>query len=113
MIDKETEEILQKCIQNAENYPQVLRDMLEKCSQDEEDVLRSQIKLLIEEGYLSKIQWASNLPYYGRIEQKGRMYFINKEKQRKLEMKKTVVEWVRYGITTIIALAALIISIIK
>lgn len=45
--------------------------------------------------------------------QKGKEYCKNKEKYIKEQRKSKIIEWVRYAITTIIALAALIISIFK
>ncbi|MCH5154430.1 MAG: TIR domain-containing protein, partial [Clostridiales bacterium] len=35
-----------------------------------------------ENGYISKLTWGDGVPIFGRIEQKGRSYFIMKEKQQ-------------------------------
>lgn len=79
-LDNETEELLHKILENDKNFPAILRTMLETADFGESEKLRSKIKLLIEEGYISKLSWGDNLPLFGRIEQKGRSYFSMKEK---------------------------------
>lgn len=78
-LDKESERILRACIDSESTYPAVLRDMFKDCDYAEETRLRSILHSLINNGYLSKIQWADNLPYRGRIEQKGQNYFHQKD----------------------------------
>lgn len=43
---------------------------------------RLKIKLLIDNGYISELKWGDNIPFIGRIEQKGRSYFIMKEQEK-------------------------------
>lgn len=82
VLDPETEELLKEILNNDKDFPAILRLKLENCSWQESQKIRSQIKLLRENGYISKLTWGDNLPLLGRIEQKGRSYFIMKEKQR-------------------------------
>ena len=78
-LDKETEELLKKCVESEKTYPSMLREMFSETDEKHNDILRSQINLLIEEGYLSRLSWRDDLPGNGRIEQKGRVYFRNKD----------------------------------
>lgn len=78
-LDKDTEIVLQQCVNMEEKYPEVLRNMFEKCSHQESVKLRSILHNLIDKGYISKLIWADNLPYNGQIEQKGRIYFKQKD----------------------------------
>lgn len=78
-LDKEVELILKDCIDQASDFPAVLAKKFEGLSFAEEEQLRSHISVLINRGFLSKLQWADNVPYHGRIEQKGFSYFKNKE----------------------------------
>lgn len=80
ILDKETEELLKEILENDKNFPAILRDKLQELDWEESVKLRAKIKLLIEEGYISKLTWGDNLPLVGRIEQKGRAYFELKEK---------------------------------
>jgi len=82
LLDPETEELLNEILNNDKDYPAILRLKLENCSWEESQKIRSQIKLLRENGYISKLTWGDNVPLLGRIEQKGRSYFIMKEKQQ-------------------------------
>lgn len=82
LLDPETEELLNEILNNDKDYPAILRLKLENCSWEESQKVRSQIKLLRENGYISKLTWGDNVPLLGRIEQKGRCYFIMKEKQQ-------------------------------
>lgn len=84
MLDFETEELLKEIVENENGYPEILRRKLQSVKGLDSDILRAKIRLLIDEGYISKIQWADNLPYCGRIEQKGRTYFETKKKVEKL-----------------------------
>jgi len=47
------------------------------------------------------------------LKQEGKYYFATEKKQKKIEKNRIVIEWVRYGITTLIAIAALVVSICK
>lgn len=68
-LDKETEYILEQCVDNESTYPQILVDMLKQCKTElERTHLRGRINILVKEGYLLKISWADNLPYIGHIE---------------------------------------------
>lgn len=78
-LSKELEELLKLCIDNQNTYPDILCEELQKYNGVEEERLRSKIKALIDTGYLSHISWADNLPYTGRIEQKGFDYFKQRE----------------------------------
>lgn len=90
LLDLETEELLKEILNNDKDFPAILRLKLENCSWEESQKIRSQIKLLRENGYISKLTWGDNVPLSVRIEQKGRSYFFMKEKQQ--EMNKAVVQ---------------------
>ncbi|MBD5131216.1 MAG: TIR domain-containing protein [Clostridiales bacterium] len=90
LLDPETEELLKEILNNDKDFPAVLRLKLENCSWAESQKVRSQIKLLREDGYISKLSWGDNVPLSGRIEQKGRAYFMMKENQQ--EMDRTVIQ---------------------
>ena len=78
-LDNESEMILQKCLENETDYPKILRDELNACDNHiKESNLRSIIRLLVNEGFLSKISWGDNQPLFGRIEHKARVYFQQK-----------------------------------
>lgn len=89
-LDPETEKLLKEILDNDKDFPAILRLKLENCNWEESQKLRSQIKLLREYGYISKLTWGDNVPLLGRIEQKGRTYFIMKEKQQ--EMSKETIQ---------------------
>ncbi len=78
-LDNESEMILQKCLENETDYPKILRDELNACDNHiKESNLRSIIRLLVNEGFLSKMSWGDNQPLFGRIEHKARVYFQQK-----------------------------------
>lgn len=78
-LDKDTERVLQQCVNTEDTYPEVLRNMFKNCSHQESIKLRSILHHLVHSGYISELSWADNVPYHGRIEQKGRIYFSQKE----------------------------------
>lgn len=79
-LSEELEELLKLCIENQSGYPNILCEEFRKCNNNVDDErLRSKIKALIDTGYLSHISWADNMPYAGRIEQKGLDYFKQRE----------------------------------
>ena len=78
-LSKEIENLLQECIDRSDDFPAVLAEKFEGLSAKDDNQLRSCIKVLIDEGYISKLSWGSNVPYYGRIEQKGYDYCRQKE----------------------------------
>jgi len=79
-LDNESEILLQKCLENEVDYPKILRDELKACDNHiKESNLRSIIRLLVNEGFLSKISWGDNQPLFGRIEHKARVYFQQKD----------------------------------
>lgn len=57
-INKETELLLQECIDNSSSFPKVLAEKFEGISDEEDTRLRNRIKSLIDNGYFSKLQWA-------------------------------------------------------
>ena len=84
LLDPETEELLKEILNNDKDFPTILRTKLKNCSWEESKILRSQIKLLRENGYISKLTWGDGVPIFGCIEQKGRAYFTMKEKQQEM-----------------------------
>lgn len=78
-LSKEIENLLQECIERSDDFPTVLAEKFEGISTKEDNQLRSCIKFLTDKGYISKLSWGDNVPYYGRIEQKGYDYFHQKE----------------------------------
>ncbi|MCM1441524.1 MAG: hypothetical protein NC131_20305 [Roseburia sp.] len=77
-LDKETEKLLKECLDRESDFPKVLSEKLGEASPSEVTRLRGQIGILSKQEYI-KINWADNLPYLGKIEQKGYVYFHNKE----------------------------------
>lgn len=78
-LDKDTEKLLEDCLAREQDYPTVLKEKFSNLSNAKAEQLRSCIGILVDKGYISKLQWADNLPWTGRIEQKGRNYFREKE----------------------------------
>ena len=62
LLDSETEELLKEILENDKDFPTILRLKLENCNWEESQKIRSQIKLLRENGYISKLTWGDNLP---------------------------------------------------
>lgn len=78
-LDVEIEKLLKEILENDEKFPKILREKFNGLNHIDDSKLRSKIKVLIDEGYISKLQWGDNVPLLGRIEQKGYSYFKNKE----------------------------------
>lgn len=78
-LNKETEILLKKCIDNSSNFPKVLADMFEELPFEEEKRLRAQIKELIDNGYIANLQWADSVPWFGVITEDGYDYFHKKD----------------------------------
>lgn len=87
-LDNDSEYILKQCIDNADTYPAILRNMFSKCDPQQDTRLRAILHALISDGYLSKLQWADDTPYYGRIEQKGMSYFDKKNTYIRAKLRK-------------------------
>lgn len=77
-LNKETEILLQECIDNSSNFPKVLAEKFEGISDEEDTRLRNRINSLIDNGYFSKLQWADNVPWFGTITEEGYDYFHKK-----------------------------------
>lgn len=77
-LNKETEKLLKECLENSSKFPKVLADKFDGLSNEEDTLLRSQIKTLIDNGYFSKLQWADNVPWFGSITEDGYDYFHKK-----------------------------------
>ena len=78
-LTKETEKLLQECIDNSSDFPQCLAKKFEGISADEAICLRECIKALVDNGYISKLQWADGVPWFGKITEKGYDYFHKRE----------------------------------
>lgn len=78
-LSKNLEQLLQECLNRSADFPSILAEKLEGASVEEDSELRRYIKALCDEGYFSKLGWGDNVPYSGRIEQKGYDYFPNKD----------------------------------
>ena len=78
-LSKENEVLLKECIENDSDFPRILRQKFEGLSPMEDNSLRRQINVLIDNDYISKLQWGDNRPLWGRIEQKGYEYFKRRE----------------------------------
>lgn len=78
-LSKNLEQLLQECLNRSADFPSILAEKLEGASVEEDSELRRCIKVLCDEGYFSKLGWGDNVPYSGRIEQKGYDYFPNKD----------------------------------
>ncbi len=87
-LDKETELLLEECIENSSEYPRVLAEKFKGLSAIDDRRLRSRIHALIEGGYISKLQWAGNVPWLGSITEKGYSYFHDKEVYIRSRLKK-------------------------
>ena len=102
------------------NLESLLKNLLEKYQNEPMNINssiceRNEIEHLIEENYF-KIHCSndslSGWMYFVYPTQKALTYFEDKKQYRKQKRKSQVIEWARYGITTIIALAGLIVAII-
>lgn len=78
-LNKETEQLLKESIDNSDNFPKVLAEKFEGLSSADDSRLRESIKVLVDNGYFSKLQWADNVPWFGSITEKGYDYFHEKE----------------------------------
>lgn len=78
-LNKGTEKLLQECIDNGDKFPQNLADKFEGLSFAEEERLRSQIRELIDNKLITKLQWADNVPWFGAITEAGYDYFRKKD----------------------------------
>ena len=78
-LSEEIERLLLKCVENTQNYPNILCEELANASDSEQEQLLIKVNFLINEGYLSSILWVDNLPYEGRIEQRAFDYFKQKK----------------------------------
>lgn len=80
-LDNQTEELLKECIDQESTFPEVLQDKFIKAKDNplEKTRLCRKIRVLIDEGYISELEWADDVPYLGQIEQKGMNYFKEKE----------------------------------
>lgn len=87
-LNKEAENLLKECIENSGNFPQVLAQKFDGLSPTDDNRLRNLIKVLIKDGYFSKLQWADNVPWFGTITEKGYDYFHDKETYIKNNLKR-------------------------
>ena len=78
-LNKETENLLQECIDNSSNFSDVLAEKLKSLSAPEYDRLKERIKVLVDKGYFSNLQWADGVPWKGTISEKGYDYFHKKD----------------------------------
>ena len=78
-LNRETEKLLQECVDNSINFPQILAEKFKGISSAEDRRLRNRIKELIDNGYFSKIQWADGVPWFGTITEDGYEYFHKKD----------------------------------
>ena len=78
-LNRDVEKLLCECLERSDDFPAILAEKLERASVSEDNHLRSCIKVLCDEGYFSKLGWGDNVPYTGRIEQKGYEYFSHKD----------------------------------
>lgn len=88
-LNKETEELLKECIDNSGSFPKILADKFKGLSSAEESRLRGRIKVLVDNGYFSKLKWADNVPWFGSITEKGYDYFHNKDTYIRAKLRKT------------------------
>ena len=87
-LNNETEELLKECIDNSSNFPKILAEKLEGLSSADDLRLRGRIKVLVDNGYFSKLQWADNVPWYGSITEKGYSYFHDKDVYMRARLKR-------------------------
>ena len=78
-LNKETENLLKECVDNSSRFPGVLAEKFEGLSAAEDMRLRGRIKVLVDQGYFSNLQWADDVPWFGTITEKGYDYFHDKE----------------------------------
>ncbi|MBR5424356.1 MAG: hypothetical protein IK108_10135 [Clostridia bacterium] len=88
-LNRETENLLKECIDNSATFPKILADKFEGLSSDEDSRLRGRIKVLVDNGYFSKLQWADNVPWFGSITEKGYDYFHNKDTYIRAKLRRT------------------------
>ena len=68
------------------------------------------VSTLVKKGYLVRKDMYSKVWY--DLTYKGEHYFEDKKRYKKQQRNSKIIEWTRYGITTIIAVAGLIVAII-
>lgn len=68
------------------------------------------VSTLVKKGYLVRKDMYSKVWY--DLTYKGEHYFEDKKRHKKQKRNSKIIEWTRYGITTIIAVAGLIVAII-
>lgn len=78
-LNKDTEALLKECVENSGNFPGVLAEKFNGLSMAEEMRLRGRIKVLVDQGYFSNLQWADGVPWFGTITEKGYDYLHDKE----------------------------------
>ena len=88
-LNRETENLLKECIDNSGTFPKILADKFEGLSSAEDSRLRGRIKVLVDNGYFSKLQWADNVPWFGSITEKGYDYFHNKDTYIRAKLRRT------------------------
>lgn len=70
---------LLKEIVESENPTQIICERFEKCSAQEDEVLRSLLRELTDKEYIKTPLWADNVPYYIQINNSARTYFEQEE----------------------------------
>lgn len=79
-LDRESEQLLQECLDNELTLPQMLKDKLNQCASPlEASRLRIRIDSLVKKGYLADIVWEEGLPFGGYIDTKGLNYFKRRD----------------------------------
>lgn len=70
---------LLKEIVESENPTQMVCEQFEKCSSQEDEVLRSLLRELADKGFIKIPLWADNVPYHIQINNSARTYFEQEE----------------------------------
>lgn len=99
ILDKESEKTLKKIIE--QNIIQVDKSQFDK------QIIEKLIRLGLLKG--DNISAFEGWSYIIEVTRDGQIYFVQKNKF----IKSKIFDWLKYGITTLIAIIALIISIVK
>ena len=106
LLNKNLENLLEKLLKKYQDEPMNINSSV--CE-------RNEIEHLIEGSYF-KIHASkdsiSGWIYFVYPTQKAITYFEDKKRYKKQKRNSKIIEWTRYGITTIIAVAGLIVAII-
>jgi ABC-type taurine transport system substrate-binding protein len=100
LLDEGSEKLLKRLLDASDDDSVFLSNI--------ENINQSELNNLYKSGFID----SHNQKAVTRLTQKAKCYFEDKEKYLKQQRQIKIIDYIKYGITTFIALAALIVSII-